>query len=145
MEKLLQGRTSRIRKQLSLEQLQRLQQGFDKLGILTEARPSATTTPQQQAIEQHAQTAEQALSLSPVGSPVLREQERRKIDPVKVDISGLHLDALGAPLQAPSQPPPQAPDTSHLQVITQDDGTPLRSPRGQHRSSIWMNSAATSP
>ncbi len=125
MAKLLQGRTSRIRKNLDVEQLQRLQRGFDKLGILTESRPSSITSPQKQAIEQHAEAGEQALSLSPVGSPVLREQERRRIDPVNVDISGLRLDALGAPLQSPSKPAAHSPDTSHLQIAPQDDGTPL--------------------
>ncbi|MBO6752104.1 MULTISPECIES: hypothetical protein [Spongiibacter] len=129
MAKLLQGRTSRIRKNLDAEQLQRLQRGFDKLGILTESRPSSTTSPQQQAIEQHAEASEQALSLSPVGSPVLREQERRRIDPVNVDISGLRLDALGAPLQPPSKPAAHSPDTSHLQIAPQDDGTPLSQSR----------------
>lgn len=131
MDKLLQGRTSRIRKHLSAEQLQRLQQGFDKLGILTDARPSATTSPQQQAIAQHAGAAEDSLALSPVGSPVLREQERRKVEPVKIDTSSLQLDAPGVSLQAPARAAPPAPDTSHLHVAPLSDDSPLSPPKTQ--------------
>lgn len=125
LEKLLQGRSSRIRKNLNIDQLERLQRGFDKLGILTEARPTSTGLGQRGAIEQAAQTAQTSLSLSPVGSPVLREQEKQAVPPVDIDTSELRLDAIGTRLQhqSPAAPPP--PDTSHLSVLPQDDGTPL--------------------
>lgn len=122
IDKLLRGRSSRIRKSLTAGDIERLQRGFDKLGILTDARPCPAGTPQQQAIAQSAGQAQQSLSLCPTGSPVLRPHERQPLASANIDTSGLSLSQLGSPLEPLQRPTPAPPNTDHLQIIDHGDG-----------------------
>lgn len=118
IKKLLVGKPTRVRKAISGEEISRLQLAFDKLGILTESQPAISASPQAAAIERHAAAAPpEALSLSPVGSPVLRENERKTVAPPVVNTSHLSVSS-GDPVSTParaSAPPP--PDVSHLQLL----------------------------
>ena len=57
------------------------------------------------------------LSLAPPGSEVLAPHERRSVDAVVVDTSGIALAAVfAAPSGTDRPPPPAAPDTSHISI-----------------------------
>ncbi len=121
VDKLLRGRSSRIRKAISSAELERLQRGFDKLGILTESRPSATGSEQRQAVAEHASAASEPLTLCPSGSPVLREQERQAFQRANIDTSALSLAATGSRLQEHQVRSVEAPATDHLSIVELDD------------------------
>ncbi|MGB1456333.1 MAG: hypothetical protein ACPG7I_04230 [Spongiibacter marinus] len=114
IDKLLRGRSSRIRKALNAAEVQRLQAGFDKIGILTEARPCPEGTPQQRAIAENIGDSQDTLSLCPTGSPVLRENERRQVNAVSIDTSALSLAQVGSHLQEPQKAAVKVPNTDHL-------------------------------
>lgn len=123
VEKLLAGKATRIRKHISGEEISRLQLAFDKLGILTDSQPSPTASPQSAAIDQHAAAAPpESLSLSPVGSPVLRENERHRVSTPNIDTSHLSVgsnDQIKAQHRQTHSAP--APDVSHLQLLTPEE------------------------
>jgi len=57
------------------------------------------------------------LSLAPPGSEVLAPHERRSVDGVVVDTSGIALASVfAAPSGTDRPPPPAAPDTSHISI-----------------------------
>jgi hypothetical protein len=57
------------------------------------------------------------LSLAPPGSEVLAPHERRSVDAVVVDTSGIALASVfAAPSGTDRPPPPAAPDTSHISI-----------------------------
>ena len=120
IDKLLRGRSSRIRKALNAAEVQRLQAGFDKIGILTEARPCPEGTPQQRAIAENIGDSQDTLSLCPTGSPVLRENERRQVDAISIDTSALSLAQGGSRLQEPRETAVKAPNTDHLHILDHD-------------------------
>ncbi len=121
VEKLLQGRSSRIRKAIGSAELERLQRGFDKLGILTESRPCPAGNQQQRAVAEYASAANEPLTLCPNGSPVLREQERQRLAPLNIDTSSLSLATPGSRLQDPQAVEAIVPDTGHLQLLAPGD------------------------
>jgi hypothetical protein len=58
-----------------------------------------------------------AISLAPVGSDVLREDEREVYEELDIDTSAIHLGSeQDAPVSAAAKPPPPAPDTSHMSM-----------------------------
>lgn len=120
VQKLLAGKATRIRKGLSEDELNRYQQGFDKLGILTEARvcePEDTQDRTAAAIARHAAAASsEPLALAPVGTPVLRQQERPTPAKANVEVPALSLSGVGSQLSEPKSVSASAPDTSHLSV-----------------------------
>ena len=120
VDKLLRGRSSRIRKGLSPTEIQRLQTGFDKIGILTESRPCPEGNAQQRAVTENIGNSQDALSLCPAGSPVLRENERKHITAASIDTSSLSLAQLGSRLQDAKEQHVIAPNTDHLQIVEHD-------------------------
>ncbi|QQD16936.1 hypothetical protein I6N98_11135 [Spongiibacter nanhainus] len=133
VQKLLAGKATRIRKALSEDELNRYQQGFDKLGILTEARlcePEKTQDRTAAAIAEHAAAASsEPLALTPVGTPVLRQQERPAQAKANIDVPDLSLSSVGSQLSESRPTTAIAPDTSHLSVA--EAGADLG---GQHQS-----------
>lgn len=113
---LLAGKPTRVRKGLTEEALNRYQQGFDKLGVLTEARLCQQEAGSASHIAHHAAASSEPLSLTPVGTPVLREHERPRPTAVEVDVSALSLSGVGSQLSESKPITAQAPDTSHLSV-----------------------------
>jgi hypothetical protein len=58
-----------------------------------------------------------AISLAPVGSEVLREDEREVYEELDIDTSAIHLSSeLEPPIMAAADPQPPAPDTSHMSM-----------------------------
>ena len=81
------------------------------------ATTAAASTPPTPSSEGDVATDSDAnLSLAPVGSDVLREEERAVVEELQIDVSAIELaeadDEL--PLAPPAEPPPPVPDTSHL-------------------------------
>lgn len=120
VQKLLAGKATRIRKALSEDDLNRYQQGFNKLGILTEARlsePEKTQDRTAAAIAEHAAAAStEQLALTPVGTPVLRQQERPSQAKANIDVPDLSLSIMGSQLSEAKPTSAITPDTSHLSV-----------------------------
>jgi len=56
------------------------------------------------------------LSLAPPGAEVLAPHERRSVDAVVVDTSGITLASVFAAPSDTDRPPPAAPDTSHISI-----------------------------
>ncbi len=125
LEGLIRGRPNRIKKKLATEELAKFQAVFDRIGLITEAIPSqdenspekaaATSThnpaeSQSQNIAHYAAAAPAGtLALEPVGSPVLKENERRQKTEREVDTSGMSLAAFGSPIATTNQPPATPP------------------------------------
>jgi len=60
---------------------------------------------------------DESLSLAPAGSDVLREDERTVFEELDIDTSFIHVDMEYAGEGNPgAEPPPPAPDTSHLSM-----------------------------
>ncbi|MBD2858178.1 hypothetical protein IB286_04090 [Spongiibacter sp. KMU-158] len=135
VEKLLNGRPTRIRKNLSPDELNKFQTAFDRIGVITEAIPcldevtaivasskpisapkEPENTPQNAIAEHAAQAPLAALSLEPIGSPVLRENERRGVTHREVDTSALSLAQAGSILETPKTIDRPAPATDHLSL-----------------------------
>lgn len=114
----LQGKPSRIRKNLPADELERYRAVFDKLGVLTETKAC------KESPEQNTKTAaDSELSLSPQGTPVLRDDEHSSIPVVEPDTSAFSLAEPGASLD--TNPRPAAvlePNTDHLSVSELGEG-----------------------
>jgi hypothetical protein len=115
VEKLLGGKANRIRKDLDSQQVQRYQQVFEKMGVISISKPSADT--ETTAKPNPVAASAQDLGLSPSGTPVLREDERQKGSvpaPNTDHLSLAHSDEdLGTSNEAPPLP---TPDTDHLSL-----------------------------
>lgn len=80
----------------------------------------AAATADQQSLHDQAtrQTGEQkqhgGLDILPVGSDVLAADERRQIESIDIDLSHLQLESPFSATVIDREPPPPAPDTSHL-------------------------------
>jgi len=134
IEKLLNGRPNRIRKNLSEAELQRYQALFAKIGVITLAQPSSAaiaeetpTPPATQPAPQSAAPTPASLSMSPAGTPVLREDERHFIATAAPDTDHLSLAASGTNLgDAEDRPPVAEPNTDELSLApVGDDMLPL--------------------
>jgi hypothetical protein len=79
------------------------------------ASPAAPATTDASGQAQPADT-DANLSLAPVGSDVLKADERPVVEELQIDTSAIELAEAedDTPLAAPAEPPPPAPDTSHL-------------------------------
>ena len=56
--------------------------------------------------------------LAPVGSDLLRPEERRPVEALTPDISALSVDAAATRLSAEPTAPPPPPDTAHIELDT---------------------------
>ena len=73
-------------------------------------------------------TAEQDFDIAPVGSDVLRPDEKTVVAPVEVDTSMLDLAETGTRLSEEPAAPPAAPDTAHLSMGDVGDDIPNLDP-----------------
>ncbi|RLA40870.1 MAG: hypothetical protein DRQ64_03645 [Gammaproteobacteria bacterium] len=126
VEQLFSGRPTAIRRNLDEAGAKKYEQALLKIGALAELRPvavegapapqAATATP----VESPAAPVETSISLAPVGSDVLRPDERSNVEAVEVDVSALALEPGGGELlhedEKKSVEATQV-DTSHLEVL----------------------------
>ena len=134
VDQLFSGRPTAIRRNLDEASAKKYQQALLKIGALAELRPARVDeTPVTQAAETSpaapaapaAPVAEQAssdeaLSLAPAGSDVLRPDERSSVEATEVDVSALALEPGGGELlRADEKRSVEAKqvDTSHLEVL----------------------------
>ncbi|MEX1669944.1 hypothetical protein AB4876_13570 [Zhongshania guokunii] len=129
IEKLLNGRPNRIRKDLSEADLQRYQALFAKIGVITLAQASSAaprgetaTPPVAEPTPQSATPTTSSLSMSPPGTPVLREEERHFIATAAPDTDHLSLAASGVILaDADERPPVPEPNTDDFSLAQAGD------------------------
>ena len=115
LEKLLAGKPNRIRKDLDASEIQRYQQVFAKIGIGTLAKPSVSDMQTEQLVP--IATPKQNLSLSPEGTPVLRDNERHVSAHAAPDTGHLSLAHRGETLGDQREKPPlPLPDTEYLSL-----------------------------
>jgi hypothetical protein len=76
-------------------------------------RPEESSTG---SAEQQPEPDQAGINLAPVGSGVLREDERSEPVVRHIDTAGLEVDAATQRLSEEPPPPPPAPDTSHLDM-----------------------------
>ncbi len=128
VEKLVAGKPNRIRKDLDASEIQRYQQVFTKIGLISVAKPSSiddqTTNPTPVA------SAQTNLSLSPEGTPVLRDEERDVSTGAAPDTSHISLANSGETLSDQHEAPPlPLPDTEHISLgAAGDDLLPPKPP-----------------
>ena len=114
VDKLLNGKPSRIRKDLNQAELQRYQQAFNNIGVITKVM-AATPTPVQTAESKILPSSN--LSLCPNGTPVLTADEREHPPLSAPDTDHLSIADIGQTLaESDSIPPVPAPDTTHLSL-----------------------------
>lgn len=113
---LLAGKAHCIKRDLSKAELQRFQQVLDRIGVLNQGRliaPIANTNAESISPD----TANSALTLSPSGTPVLTEAERRQPPIPDIDTSAITLSPVGAAMgQQPVTAPPYLPSVDHLSL-----------------------------
>ena len=131
VEQLFSGRPTAIRRNLDEASAKKYQQALLKIGAIAELRPARVDeTPAAQATEtspvaQAAPAAEQAssddaLSLAPAGSDVLRPDERSSVEATEVDVSALALEPGGGEILRTDEKrsvEAKQVDTSHLEVL----------------------------
>ncbi|MGJ8686026.1 MAG: hypothetical protein ACSHWQ_01000, partial [Spongiibacteraceae bacterium] len=86
----LQGKPSRIRKNLPTSELERYRAVFDKLGVITKAEACGGSAEQKVAAPSGGD-----LALSPQGTPVLSDEERSSIPAAEPDTSAFSLAEPG--------------------------------------------------
>ncbi len=135
VEQLFSGRPTAIRRNLDEAGAKKYEQALLKIGALAELRPvvvevegapapqAATATSIESPaapVNPSAPLAEASISLAPVGSDVLRPDERSSVEAVVVDVSALALEPGGGELlhedEKHSVEATQV-DTSHLEVL----------------------------
>ena len=131
VEQLFSGRPTAIRRNLDGAGAKKYEQALLKIGALAELRPvavegasapqAATATPGAPSAEPVEQiNTEASISLAPVGSDVLRPDERASVEAENVDVSGLSLEPAGGEIlhddEKQSVEATQI-DTSHLEVL----------------------------
>ena len=128
VDQLFSGRPTAIRRNLDEASAKKYQQALLKIGALAELRPARVDeTPVTQAAETSpaAPVAEQAssddaLSLAPAGSDLLRPDERSSIEATEVDVSALALEPGGGEILRADEKrsvEEKQVDTSHLEVL----------------------------
>jgi len=131
VDQLFSGRPTAIRRNLDAASAKKYEQALLKIGAIAELRPAKVDeAPVTQAAAispktQEAPAAEQAssddaLSLAPAGSDVLRPDERSSVEVTEVDVSTLALEPGGGELlHADEKRSVEAKqvDTSHLEVL----------------------------
>lgn len=133
VEQLFSGRPTAIRRNLDEASAKKYEQALLRIGALAELRPArvedapavqaAETSPAAPAkvssgVEQA--SADHGLSLAPVGSDVLRPEERSSVTVAEVDISALALEPGGGELLREDEKrsvEAKSVDTSHLEVL----------------------------
>jgi len=89
-------------------------------GSMAERLAALTAEPAPSAAAAEGSTAavfNEQFSLAPVGSDVLREDEREIMEELDIDTSSIQLaSAFVEPEPANREPPPPAPDTSHMSM-----------------------------
>ena len=130
VEQLFSGRPTAIRRNLDEAGAKKYEQALLKIGALAELRPvvvegatAVTATPAESpasTANTSAPSSEASISLAPVGSDVLRPDERASVEAENVDVSGLSLEPVGGEIlhddEKQSVEVTQV-DTSHLEVL----------------------------
>lgn len=115
VEQLFSGRPTAIRRNLDEASARKYEQALLTIGAVAELRPAkveAAPAPQS--------GAEGGMSLAPVGSDVLRPEERANVEAKEVDVSQLALEPAGGEILRDNEKrsvEAQQVDTSHLEVL----------------------------
>ena len=118
VEPLLMGKPHRIKRDVTEAELVRFQQVLDRIGVLYQSKPTRHVEATRTASDLPGATAS-ALALSPSGTPVLTEAERRQPPTPEIDTSAIGLTATGTPMSDPAIPVPlYAPSLDHLSLAT---------------------------
>ncbi|WP_269620080.1 hypothetical protein [Zhongshania sp. BJYM1] len=114
VEPLLSGKASRVRKDLNETELQRYQQAFNAIGVVTKVLPAA---PKLETSTSNIPSSTPHLSLCPNGTPVLSDDERQHPPVAAPETAHLSVVELGQNLSDNGgMPPLPAPDTEHLSL-----------------------------
>ncbi|WP_339676705.1 hypothetical protein [uncultured Zhongshania sp.] len=111
VDKLLCGKPSRVRKNLNQAELERYQNAFESIGVITKAVASAQAADVPQIDKTPA-----TLNLCPNGTPVLSEDERYRPAVAAPDTDHLSVADSGENLSSNDSIPVPAPDTDHISV-----------------------------
>lgn len=125
---LFSGRPVLIRRDLGAPEAERYRSALVEAGALVELRPAAgSVVAAAQALpvaEAATRTVSADWGLTPVGSDLLRPEERRGSAPRAVDVGHLSVQPPGADMLRPEERPKVVPvsvDTSHLGLQAPDD------------------------
>jgi hypothetical protein len=119
VDKLLEGKPSRIRKDLDHTELQRYQEAFSRIGLTTKTVPSGTEmqadqNPTEASAKQSYPSS--TLSLCPNGTPVLTDDERHYPAIAAPDTADFSVTSADEPLTQNETIPLHAPDTDHISL-----------------------------
>lgn len=94
--------------QTTTQPAQAASQSSPKTAAAPPTTPTPTTTTASEAI------SATPLDILPAGSDLLIQAERKKDEEARIDTSQIRLASLFDTFKAPTEPPPPAPDVSHL-------------------------------
>lgn len=127
LDRLFSGQAVVVKEAADKDYAARLQAAFHKAGARLRVAASASaaadpgpTDPGPAEEQPEAAPAGLDVQVLPVGSDVLREDERTRWEPREIDTSHLELADSSLPLADPGPPPPPAPDTSRLTLADPD-------------------------
>jgi len=117
IDRLFGGKPVTIKKNLDEAMALKYQTVLEQAGAIVTLQPvseqAVTDIKPSRDREAAKASNEEGFSVAPVGTELLREEEKQHIPDVDVDTSAIHLAELG-PLPGSHQDAPPAPDTSHL-------------------------------
>ena len=124
LDKLFSGKTQLVKRGCDKETAQKYQKAMERAGATAiirtrEATPAQTDTPPATDTEGDA-----AFNLAPIGSDVLRPDERAAEPVSEVDVPDVELTELGTDLGDYVESSAIAPDTSHLTVAEAGENIP---------------------
>lgn len=120
IEKLFNGKPQLLKRGCSKSEAIKYKAALHKAGLLVafkahQAQASQITKPPaQEETTTHATKTDSSLTLSPVGSDVLRDSEKHVFIEADIDLSGIQLTSPFSPVEEPEKESPSAPDISHL-------------------------------
>ena len=127
LDRLFSGQTGVVKETADKDYAARLQAAFIKAGARLRVAASASVPaepgpadPAPTDAQSEADPVALDVQVLPVGSDVLREDERTRWEPREIDTSHLELADPSLPLADPPPPPPPAPDTSRLTLADPD-------------------------
>lgn len=114
VEKFFNGKAQALKRGVNKEEALKYKAALHKAGMMVAFK--AHQTEASAAAPQPAVAGEEDWSLAPVGSDVLKPDERHDVAPREIDTSAIKMVSAFATVEEEAKPVPPAPDTSHISV-----------------------------
>lgn len=116
--RLFNGKPQLLKRGMDKSASVKYKAAFESAGLVVAFKklPAAAAAPEEPTPAKQASAPQADMTLAPVGSDVLRDDERREIAEVDIDTSNIKLVSAFMEPEPEEKPAIAAPDTSHLSV-----------------------------